>query len=123
MLVAELGDLDRFESAAKLTSYLGLCPGHRHSGKHQPASAPLAPLGNARLRQALWMPTLGAATLSNSWLKAFYDRLISRGKPHKVALIAAMRKLLAAIYAVAKHRRPFVLPNCPLPSTAAEACP
>jgi hypothetical protein len=26
----------------------------------------------------------------------------------KVALIAAMRKLLAAVYSVAKHRRPFV---------------
>jgi len=37
----------------------------------------------------------------------FYRRLIERGKPHKVALCAAMRKLLAAIYSVAKHRRPF----------------
>jgi transposase len=39
---------------------------------------------------------------------AFYRRLVERGKPHKLALIAAMRKLLAAIYSVAKHRRPFV---------------
>ncbi len=37
----------------------------------------------------------------------FYGRLIERGKPHKVALCAALRKLLAAIYSVAKHRRPF----------------
>ena len=41
-------------------------------------------------------------------MMAFYRRLIERGKPHKLALIAAMRKLLAAIYSVAKHRRPFV---------------
>lgn len=53
------------------------------------------------------MPTLGAATQSNPWLMIFYRRLIERGKPHKVALRAAMRKLLAAIYSVAKHRRPF----------------
>ena len=42
------------------------------------------------------------------WLMVSYRRLIKRGKPHKVALCAAMRKLLAAIYSVAKYRRPFV---------------
>jgi hypothetical protein len=30
------------------------------------------------------------------------------GKPGKVAVIAAMRKLLAAVWSVATHRRPFV---------------
>ena len=54
------------------------------------------------------MPTLGAATQSNPWLMAFCRRLMERGKPHKVALIAAMRKLVGAVYSVAKHRRPFV---------------
>jgi len=33
---------------------------------------------------------------------------MERGKPHKVALIAAMRKLLAAVNSVAKNRCPFV---------------
>jgi transposase len=108
MLIAELGDPARFHSAASLAAYVGLCPGHRHSGKHQPKSSSLTPIGNRRIRQALWMPTLSAATCSNPWLMAFYRRLIERGKPHKLALIAAMRKLLAAIYSVAKHRRPFV---------------
>jgi transposase len=108
MLIAELGDPARFLSAGALAAYLGLCPGHKHSGKHQPKSSALAPLGNRRVRQALWMPTLGAATQSNPWLMAFYRRLMERGKPHKVALIAAMRKLVGAVYSVAKHRRPFV---------------
>ena len=53
------------------------------------------------------MPTPSAATHSNPWLMIVYRRLIERGKPHKVALCAAMRKLLAALYSVAKHRRPF----------------
>ena len=108
MLIAELGDPARFASAAALTAYVGLCPGHKHSGKHQPKSSALSPIGNRRLRRALWMPTLSAATQSNPWLMVFYRRLIQRGKPHKVALCAAMRKLLAAIYSVAKYRRPFV---------------
>jgi len=107
MIIAELGDPARFESAAALAAYVGVCPAHKHSGKHQPKSSSLTPFGNRRLRRALWMPTLGAATQNNPWLMIFYRRLIERGKPHKVALCAAMRKLLAAIYSVAKHRRPF----------------
>jgi transposase len=67
------------------------------------------PLGNARLRRALWMPTLSAVRV-NPWLRAYYQRLRAAGKPAKVALVAVMRKLLAAVYSVAKHRRPFTLP-------------
>jgi transposase len=107
MIIAELGDPARFESAGALAAYVGVCPAHKHSGKHQPKSSSLSPIGNRRLRHALWMPTLSAATQSNPWLMVFYRRLIEQGKPHKVALCAAMRKLLAAIYSVAKHRRPF----------------
>jgi transposase len=54
------------------------------------------------------MPVLGAVR-RNPWLRAFYERLRAAGKLPKVALIAAMRKLLHAIYSVAKHRQPFVL--------------
>jgi transposase len=39
-------------------------------------------------------------------------RLISAGKPPKVALLASMHKLVTAIYSVAKHRRPFI-PHLP----------
>jgi transposase len=58
------------------------------------------------------MPTLGAVTQRNPWLMALYRRLMERGKPHKVALIAAMRKLLAAVYSVAK----IVAPSYPFPT-------
>jgi ribosomal protein L25 (general stress protein Ctc) len=53
------------------------------------------------------MTTLGAVR-RNPWLRAFYERLRANGKLPKVALGAAMRKLLIAVYAVAKSRRPFV---------------
>lgn len=53
------------------------------------------------------MPTLSAVRF-NHWLRVYYQRLIARGKLRKVAIIAAMRKLLVAIYSVAKNRRPFV---------------
>lgn len=53
--------------------------------------------------------TVLAAVRINPWLKAFHDRLRDGEKPPKLALIAAMRKLLHAVYSVAKSRNPFVI--------------
>jgi hypothetical protein len=63
-------------------------------------------MGHAELRHALWMPVL-VAVRTNPWLRQHYRRLRANGKPAKVALVAAMRKLLHAIYAVARDRQPF----------------
>lgn len=52
------------------------------------------------------MPTLRAVT-KNVWLKAFYDRLVAAGKPKKLAMIAAMRKLLSAMVSVVRSGKPF----------------
>jgi transposase len=50
--------------------------------------------GRRWVRNALYMPCVGAATLNNPVFKAFYERLIAKGKPPKVALVACMRKLI-----------------------------
>jgi transposase len=105
-IIAEVGDPAHFRSADALAAYVGTIPGLRQSGKCRAARAPLAPLGNARLRAALWMPTLSAVR-NNAWLRNHYQRLRARGKLPKVALVACMHKLLLAIYSVAKHRRAF----------------
>lgn len=106
-IIAAVGDPARFKSASAFAAYVGVVPGLKQSGKQNARRAKLAPLGNARLRRALWMPVLGAVR-RDPWLRNFFDRLKASGKPHKVALIAAMRKMLMAIYSVAKNRRPFV---------------
>jgi transposase len=106
-LVAELGDPACFRDANALAAYVGVVPALKQSGKRTTSRAGLTPMGNARLRAALWMPTL-TAVQKNPWLKAHYERLRARGKLPKVALVACMRKLLTAVYSVAKHRRPFV---------------
>jgi transposase len=106
-IIAAVGDPARFRSGAALASYVGAVPGTDRSGKGHRRSDPLCPLGNARLRRTLFMTTLGAVR-RNPWLGAYYARLRARGKPPKLALLAAMRKLLMAIYSVAKHRKPFV---------------
>ena len=53
------------------------------------------------------MPTM-VAVRKNPWVRAHYDRLLAAGKRPKVAIVACMRKLLGAIYSVARNRRPFV---------------
>lgn len=106
-LVAELGDPSAFRSAAALAAYVGVVPRTWQSGKRRLTHARLAPTGHARLRAALWMPTL-VAVRTNPWLRAHYERLRARGKLPKVALIAALHKLILLIYSVAKHRRPFI---------------
>jgi transposase len=106
-LVAELGDIAAFGSPGAIASYIGVVPALRHSGKSTPARASISSIGHKRLRRALWMPTL-VAVQKNPWLRAFYKRLRAAGKPPKVALVAAMRKLMTAVFFVAKNRRPFV---------------
>jgi transposase len=106
-IIARLGDPALFDSGAAIASFVGVVPAINQSGKSKRNRAGITPIGDAALRSALWMPTL-TAVRKNPWLKAHYERLLARGKLPKVALIACMRKLLTAIYSVAKHRRPFV---------------
>jgi transposase len=93
-LIAELGDPSRFRDAAALASYVGVVPRLRQSGKRAFSGARGVPLGNARLRHRLWMPTL-VAVRKNPWLRAHYDRLLAAGKRPKVAIVACMRSCWA----------------------------
>lgn len=106
-IIAELGDPADFLSASTLAAYVGVVPALKQSGKRQPQRAGLSRIGHARLRTALWMPTL-CAVRKNPWLKAHYERLLARGKLPKVAMVACMHKLLGAVHSVARRRQPFV---------------
>jgi transposase len=67
--------------------------------------------GRAEVRAALYI--LGAllvAARRNPVVREFYERLLAAGKPKKVALVACMRKLLAILNAVLKHRTPWRSP-------------
>jgi transposase len=114
-IVVAVGDPARFRHAGAFAAYVGAVPGTNRSGLRRPGHSSLCPLGHARLRRALYMTTL-AVVRHNPWLGAYYDRLCHRGKLPKIALLAAMRKLMTAVYSVAKHRRHFVpRPSSPLP--------
>ncbi len=57
------------------------------------------------MRNAIYMPCLGAATQCNPVLKAFYQRLLAKGKEPKVALVACMRKLIIILNTMLARRQ------------------
>jgi transposase len=61
--------------------------------------------GRRWIRNAIYMPCLGAATQNNPVIKAFYNRLIAKGKDPKVALVACMRKLIVILNTLIARRQ------------------
>ena len=91
----ELGQLNRGEAAA----LAGLAPFNHDSGSIRGKRAIFA--GRRALRSGLYMAALSAARY-NPILSSFYQRLRAKGKPHKLALTAVMRKLLLALNSTLK---------------------
>jgi len=61
--------------------------------------------GRRWVRNAIYMPCIGAATQNNPVLKAYYQRLLAKGKSPKVALIACMRKLIVILNTMIARRQ------------------
>jgi transposase len=94
-----------FEDGRQLVAYAGLNPAHHQSGTHR-GTTTLSKVGNGLLRKALFMPAAVARRYCPA-LRAWAEKLASRGlKPLQVRG-ALMRKLLLAAFAVLKHRTPF----------------
>lgn len=96
----ELGRL-RHEEIAKL---VGVAPLNCDSGKHKGKRFTWG--GRANVRCALYMAALSAVRY-NPVIKVFYDRLLSKGKPRKVALVACMHKILTILNAIMKSAKPW----------------
>jgi len=92
----ELGRLSRKQVAA----LVGVAPMNRDSGKRRGRRTVWG--GRAPLRADLYMAAQVAAR-HNPVIAAFYQRLLARGKPKKLALTACMRKLLVILNAMARH--------------------
>jgi transposase len=61
--------------------------------------------GRRKVRNLFYMACLGAATRHNPMLKAFYRRLIAKGKEPKIALVACMRKLIIILNTMIARRQ------------------
>lgn len=95
----ELGQVSN-EIAAAL---IGVVPYDDDSGKRRGERHIQG--GRRWVRNAIYMPCVGAATLNNPVLKAYYQRLIAKGKAPKVAIIACMRKLIVILNTMIARRQ------------------
>lgn len=96
----ELGSLNQRE-IAKL---VGVAPLNCDSGKFKGKRTTWG--GRSNVRSTLYMATLSAARF-DPIIKAFYQRLLTAGKPKKLALTACMHKLLTIINAIIKSGKPW----------------
>ena len=96
----ELGTL----SHEQISKLVGVAPLNCDSGKHKGKRFTWG--GRADVRCALYMAALTAVRY-NTVIKVFYDRLLSKGKPKKVALVACMHKLLTILNAIMKSGEPW----------------
>ena len=88
------------EGRAKgLVAYVGLDPRPHESGSSVHRRATISRMGAAHLRRRLFLSAFGGVRGANR-LREFYERLVGRGKPKLLALVAAARKLLTWAWAV-----------------------
>lgn len=96
-IISEIGDIRRFPSPKKLSSYAGLAPSVHQSGKAR-YTGHITNAGRSMLR---WIMVQAAqhAVRKPGALRDFYLRLKHK-KGHKVAIVASSRKLLTVIWSM-----------------------
>jgi transposase len=99
----ELGQLNR----QKIAALVGVAPFNNDSGKRRGKRRIFG--GRTSVRSVLYMAAL-SATKHNPVIKAFYERLLEKGKVKKVAITACMRKLLVILNSMVKSGQDWVAP-------------
>lgn len=105
-LLAELAVLPGDMSARPWVAHAGLDPRQEQSGTSLSARVRISKVGNRHLRRALFMPAI-VAVQHEPHVRAFYDKLLTRGKKPMQANVAVMRKLLHAIHGMLRNNQDF----------------
>jgi len=100
-MLAELPELGRL-NRKKIAALVGVAPLNRDSGTLQGSRTCWG--GRASVRQVLYMAALSAVRC-NPVIRRTYLALRARGKKHKVAVVACVRKLLTILTAMVRDQR------------------
>jgi transposase len=105
-LLAEIGDVQRFDAPEKLVAYAGIDATVYQTGQFEARQRHMSKRGSPYLRHALWQAA-SMAIQHDDELRAYYDRKRKEGKSHGTALGAVCRKLLTRVFIVLKENRPY----------------
>ena len=108
ILIAELGDINRFNNIKELTAFCGLDPTIKQSGRSINIHGPISKSGNKYLRKILFVSCLNIVRLSpkchiENDIEIYYRKKRNEGKHHYAAIIACTTKLLRKILALCKQ--------------------
>jgi transposase len=107
-ILAEIGDVTRFDSAEKLVAYAGIDPSVYQTGQFRASITHMSKRGSPYLRHALWQAA-SMAIRHDPDLQAFYQSKRQEGKHHGTVVGAVCRKLLTRINVVLKEQRPYLI--------------
>lgn len=108
LIIAELGDINRFRNIKELTAYCGLDPSIKQSGKSINIKGPISKSGNKYLRKILFISILNILSLTRlchteNDIEIYYRKKRNEGKHHYIATIACTTKLLRHIFVLCKQ--------------------
>ena len=106
LLIMATEGFQYFDSPKQVSSYFGLAPTETSSGTTINGSRHITKMGNPLVRKKLYMCSLQASRY-NKACTDLYQRLLAKGKPKKLALIAVANKLLKIVFAIAKSELPY----------------
>ena len=100
-LIAEIGDVTRFNNRTALTAFAGVDPGANQSGKYEAQSSKTSKRGSPHLRRTLFriMQFLIMNKPQDDAVYRFIDKKRSEGKPYYVYMTAGANKFLRIYYA------------------------
>lgn len=110
-ILAEIGDVNRFESSEKIVAYAGIDPSVYETGQFKADQAHMSKRGSPYLRRALWQAASMAA-IYDPELKAYYQAKRQEGKHHGTAIGAVCNKLISRIFVILKEQRPYIIRDC-----------
>ena len=106
MILAEAGDLSRFDSPDKLLAYAGMSPSTYQSGQLKNCYPHMEKRGSRYLRYALFNATKYVC-LWNPTFSTYLAKKRAEGKHYNVAISHAAKKLVRLIFAMEKSRQPY----------------
>lgn len=105
-IVAEIGDVKRFDNAPAIVKYAEINPSKNQSGAFEGEANHITKQGSPYLRRALYLAAM-AQLKCKTPLYDYYIKKRGEGKAHREALIAVARKLVHVIYAVLSKQEPY----------------